>query len=111
VGSADPTDLHGPRLALKAAGRAPHPSATRVRGRALRKRRAAHAAVTTLFRLPMIEAERSPEVARALDEGRRKTTREAVAVYLGRAAARGLIGDADPDTMAAQCLALPEEIC
>lgn len=63
-------------------------------------------AVTALFRLAVIEAERSPEVARALDEGRRKTTRNALVAFLERAAAQGLLGDADPETVAAQFRAL-----
>jgi len=59
-----------------------------------------HPAVTALFRLAVIEAERSPEVARALDEGGRKTTRGALVTFLGSAAAQGLIGDADLETVA-----------
>jgi AcrR family transcriptional regulator len=58
-------------------------------------------AVTALFRLAVIEAGRSPEVARALDAGGRKTTRGALVTFLERAAAQGLIGDADPETVAA----------
>jgi AcrR family transcriptional regulator len=69
-------------------------------------REASDPAVTALFRLAVIEAERSPEVARALDEGGRKTTRNALVTFLERAAAQGLIGDADPETVAAQFLAL-----
>jgi len=69
-------------------------------------REVSHPAVTALFRLAVIEAERSPEVARALDEGGRKTTRNAIVTFLERAAAQGLIGDADPETVAGQFLAL-----
>ena len=69
-------------------------------------REVSHPAVTALFRLAVIEAERSPEVARALDEGGRKTTRSALVTFLERAAAHGLIGDADPETVAGQFLAL-----
>jgi AcrR family transcriptional regulator len=68
-------------------------------------REVSHPAVTALFRLAVIEAERSPEVARALDEGGRKTTRSALVTFLERAAAQGL-GDADPETVAGQFLAL-----
>jgi hypothetical protein len=62
--------------------------------------------VTGLFRLAVSDAERSPEVARALDEGGGKTTREALVAFLGRAAGTRLIGDANPETIAAQVLAL-----
>jgi hypothetical protein len=50
-------------------------------------------------------------VARALDKDGRKTTRNALVTFLERAAAQGLIGDADPETVAAQFLALLWEIC
>jgi AcrR family transcriptional regulator len=69
-------------------------------------REVSHPAVTALFRLAVIEAERSPEVARALDEGGRKTTRNALVAFLERAAAQGLMGDGHPETVAAQFLAL-----
>ena len=45
-------------------------------------------------------------MARALDEGGRKTTRNALVTFLERAAAQGLIGDADPETVAGQFLSL-----
>ena len=69
-------------------------------------REVSHPAVTALFRLAVTEAERSPEVARALDEGGRRTTRGALVTFLERAAAQGLVGDADPETVAAEFLAL-----
>jgi AcrR family transcriptional regulator len=69
-------------------------------------REGSHPAVTALFRLAVIEAERSPEVARALDESGRKPTRRALVTFLERAAAQGLIEDADPETVAARFLAL-----
>jgi hypothetical protein len=69
-------------------------------------REVSHPAVTALFRLAVTEAERSPEVARALDEGGRRKTRGALVTFLERAAAHGLIGDVDPETVAAQFLAL-----
>ena len=69
-------------------------------------REASDPAVTALFRLAVIEAERSPEVARALDDVGRRATREALAACLGRAAAQGLVGGTDPETMAVQFLAL-----
>jgi AcrR family transcriptional regulator len=69
-------------------------------------REVSHPAVTALFRLAVTEAERSPEVARALDEGGRRKTRGALVTFLERAAAQGLVGDADPETLAAEFLAL-----
>ena len=78
---------------------------TLVRFGATLVREVSHPAVMALFRLAVIEAERSPEVARALDEGGRKTTRSALVTFLERAAAQGL-GDADPETVAGQFLAL-----
>ena len=62
--------------------------------------------VTALYRLAVIDAERWPEVAHALDEGGRKTTRGALVAFLARAAAHGLIGGADPEIVAVQFLAL-----
>ena len=69
-------------------------------------REVSHHAVTALFRLAVIEAERSPEVANALDERGRKPTRNALVTFLERAAAQGLVGDGHPQTVAAQFLAL-----
>jgi hypothetical protein len=65
-----------------------------------------HPAVVALFRLALIEAERSPKVARALDEGGRKANRAALVAFLSRAMAQGLIAGGDPETIAAQFLAL-----
>jgi AcrR family transcriptional regulator len=79
---------------------------TLVRFGATLVREVSHPAVTALFRLAVIEAERSPEVARALDEGGRKATRSALVTFLECAAAQGLLGRADPKTIAAQFLAL-----
>lgn len=63
-------------------------------------------AVMALLRLAVIEAERSPELARALDEGGRRANRAALTDFLARARSRGLIGGDEPDHMAAQFLAL-----
>jgi AcrR family transcriptional regulator len=68
-------------------------------------REVCHPAVAALFRLAVIEAERSPEVARALDEGGRKASRTALADFLAGAQAKGLIAG-EPETMAIQFLAL-----
>jgi AcrR family transcriptional regulator len=65
-----------------------------------------HPAVMALFRLAVIEAERSPEVAHALDQGGRQANRAALADFLARARSRGLIGGGEPNDMAAQFLAL-----
>jgi AcrR family transcriptional regulator len=65
-----------------------------------------HPAVMALFRLAIVEAERSPEVALALDEGGRQPNRAALVDFPGRAQSRGLIGGGEPDGMAAQFLAL-----
>ena len=62
--------------------------------------------MVALFRLALIEAERSPKVARALDEGGRKANRAALVAFLSRAMAQGLIAGGDPETIAAQFLAL-----
>ncbi len=69
-------------------------------------REACRPAVMALFRLAIIEAERSPDVARALDEEGRQATRAALAAFLGRARSLGLITGAEPPTMATQFLAL-----
>jgi AcrR family transcriptional regulator len=63
-------------------------------------------AVMALFRLAVVEAERSPELARALDEDGRRANRAALADFLAGAGSRGLIAGAAPETMAAQFLAL-----
>jgi len=65
-----------------------------------------HPAVMALFRLAVIEAERSPGVASALDESGRGAIRGALVAFLKHAAAQGLIGDSDPKIIAAQFLAL-----
>jgi AcrR family transcriptional regulator len=63
-------------------------------------------AVMALFRLAVVEAERSPEVARALDEGGRKASRATLADFLAGAQAGGLISGAEPETMTGQFFAL-----
>ena len=69
-------------------------------------REASRPAVTTLFRLAVIEAERSPEVARTLDEGGRRANRGALTEFLARAREAGLIEGAEPGLMAGQFLSL-----
>jgi AcrR family transcriptional regulator len=65
-----------------------------------------HPTVTALFRVAISEAERSPEMARVLDENGRGTHRAALTTFLGQIRQVGLIGNADPETMAAQFLSL-----
>ncbi len=65
-----------------------------------------HPTVAALFRLAILEAERSPEVARALDENGRTANRTALVAFLTRAHADGLIAGAEPELMASQFLSL-----
>ena len=62
-------------------------------------------AVLGVFRLAIAEAERAPEVARALDSIGRAAARRELASVLGKARARGLV-DGDPAEMATRFLAL-----
>jgi AcrR family transcriptional regulator len=61
--------------------------------------------VIAVFRLAIAEAERAPEIARALDSAGRAAARSQVAAVLAKAQARGLLGG-DPAEMATQFLAL-----
>ena len=79
---------------------------TLVRFGATLVREVCHPAVVALFRLAIIETERSPDVARTLGENGRKATRAALAGFLARAQSRSLIVGATPETMASQFLAL-----
>jgi AcrR family transcriptional regulator len=62
--------------------------------------------VMAVYRLAASEAERSTEVAAALEVAGRQATRNALADLLRRAQARGLLGAGKPDTMATQFFAL-----
>lgn len=62
-------------------------------------------AVLGVFRLAIAEAERAPEVARALDSIGRAAARSELATVLDKARARGLLGG-DPAEMATRFLAL-----
>jgi len=62
--------------------------------------------VVALYRLAVLESQRSPEVARALNELGRESNRVALAEFLGRAQAAGLLGAGDPLALAGQFLAL-----
>jgi AcrR family transcriptional regulator len=63
-------------------------------------------AVMALFRLAVIEAERSPVIARIVDEHGRGPIRAALTDFLARAQACSLIGGATPEAMASEFLAL-----
>jgi AcrR family transcriptional regulator len=65
-----------------------------------------HPSVMAMFRLAITEADRSPEVARALESAGRTTTRLALADLLTHAQSRGLIVAGEPAEMARQYLAL-----
>ncbi|HXY95574.1 MAG TPA: TetR/AcrR family transcriptional regulator [Steroidobacteraceae bacterium] len=62
--------------------------------------------VIAVFRLAILEAPRSPEVARTLDANGRRASRTAILKVLGRARAAGLIGGARLAAMTEQYLAL-----
>ena len=62
--------------------------------------------VTAVFRLAVVEAERSPEVAQALDTAGRIATRDALIRVLAQAQSKGLLGNGDPALMAEQFFAL-----
>ena len=64
-----------------------------------------HPAVVAMFRLAVSEAERSPEVAEALQD-RRKANRRTLTEFLARAQSGGLLPPGDADDMAGRCLAL-----
>jgi AcrR family transcriptional regulator len=65
-----------------------------------------HPTVAALFRLAILEAERSPEVARALDANGRTANREALLEFMARAQAGGLVVGAEPEVMTSQFFSL-----
>ena len=67
-----------------------------------------HPAVVAMFRLAIAEAERSPEVARAIDDGRR-AARRTVSELVAHAQSLGYLTPDDPSTMADRFLALLRE--
>lgn len=67
-----------------------------------------HPAVVAMFRLAIAEAERSPEVARAIDDGR-KAARRTVSELVAHAQSLGYLAPGDPSTMADRFLALLRE--
>ena len=65
-----------------------------------------HPTVTALYRLAVAEAERSPDVAKALDTAGRETTRAALTDLLSRAQSSGLLTAGEPSEMAGEFFAL-----
>jgi len=64
-----------------------------------------HPVVIAMFRLAISEADRSPEIAQALEESR-KVNRRTLTDFLAHAQAEGFLPTGDPADMASQCLAL-----
>jgi AcrR family transcriptional regulator len=67
---------------------------------------ASHPDVLTVHRLAVAESDRAPEIARTLDRNGREANHAALADWLAKAQARGLIGVGDPAVMAAHFLAI-----
>jgi len=65
-------------------------------------------AVVAMFRLAIAEAERSPEIAQAIDDGR-KAARRTVSELVAHAQSLGLLVSGDPSAMADRFLALLRE--
>lgn len=62
--------------------------------------------VLAVYRFAIAESERAPEVARALDAGGRQANVRALAEWLAKVQARGLIGAGDPAVIARRFIAL-----
>jgi AcrR family transcriptional regulator len=67
---------------------------------------ASHPDVLVVHRLAIAESERAPEIARTLDRNGRELNHAALADWLAKAQAQGLIGVGDPAVMAAHFLAM-----
>lgn len=67
-----------------------------------------HPAVVAMFRLAITEAERSREIARAIDDGR-KAARRTVSELVAHAQSLGFLVPGDPSAMADRFLALLRE--
>jgi len=67
-----------------------------------------HPAVVAMFRLAIAEAERSPEIAQAIDDGR-KAARRTVSELVAHAQSLGFLVPGDPSAMADRFLALLRE--
>jgi AcrR family transcriptional regulator len=64
-----------------------------------------HPDVLTVHRLAIAESDRAPEIARTLDRNGREANHAALAEWLAKAQAQGLIGPGDPAAIAAHFLA------
>jgi AcrR family transcriptional regulator len=64
-----------------------------------------HPDVLAVHRLAIAESDRAPEIARTLDRNGREANHSALADWLAKAQAQGLIGPGDPAAMAAHFLA------
>jgi AcrR family transcriptional regulator len=64
-----------------------------------------HPDVLAVHRLAIAESDRAPEIARTLDRNGREANHAALADWLAKAQAQGLMGAGDPAIMAAQFLA------
>jgi AcrR family transcriptional regulator len=62
--------------------------------------------VLAVYRLAIAESDRAPEVARALDSGGREANWRALAEWLAKVQAQGLIGAGDPAAITARFIAL-----
>ena len=65
-----------------------------------------HPDVLTVHRLAIAESDRTPEIARTLDRNGREANHAALAGWLAKAQAQGLMGAGDPAVMAAHFLAI-----
>jgi len=65
-----------------------------------------HPDVLTVHRLAIAESDRAPEIARTLDRNGRAANHAALADWLAKVQAQGLIGAGDPAVMAAHFLAI-----
>jgi AcrR family transcriptional regulator len=65
-----------------------------------------HPDVLTVHRLAIAESDRAPEIARTLDRSGREANHAALADYLKKAQAQGLLGAGDPAAIAAHFLAI-----
>src|SRR5215475_4197564 len=69
-------------------------------------REASHPIVVGVYRLAVAESQRSPEIARILNDAGREANHAALAALLVQAQQRGLVAEGDTRSMAAQFLAL-----
>lgn len=65
-----------------------------------------HPTVVTMFRLAISETDPQAEMAHVLDENGRGAHRRALIAFLRQMGGKGLLGDADPETVASQFLSL-----